>query len=153
MSQTGMTQDDYAFSKMTQYNLVAGCFQSDKLMKFSADLVRHEDFSMPICQIIWEALYLFWRDYGCRPSEPDLSMTIFDIMNDNTGKYKSMVTPEEREGLANLLHMVYTQPPINVENMMSKLPECVNRSRMERIEPGNTTGRLMRGRSIASRGM
>lgn len=146
MSQDDTIPDDFSLNKMFQYSLVQGCYQSDKLMAYTAEHMTLEDLSMPICQVIWEALLSYWQDFGRRASEQELFLIIRDIVTGNTDRYQSMVTPEEREGLAELLNMVTRGQPVNDDFLLSHLPRALRQSRMSRIvedyDPMNPSGTI-----------
>lgn len=133
MSQQGMTREDFSFSKLYQFELVAACYQSDKIMAYTSEHLRLEDFSMPTCQVVWEALDTYWKAQGKRPTEPEVSLLIRDIVSDEVGKYKSSITDEELEGLASLLEMVFTHAPVNDEFMLGRLPDVLKKARVKRI--------------------
>lgn len=95
------------FDKNFQFQLLRHLRFSEELLDRASKILDLADFDLPICQILWEALFTYWTTYHELPTNDTLERMILKINDNHHGEFRSLLVPEERAGLANLMAFVH----------------------------------------------
>jgi len=121
------------YDKGFQQQLLAHLFHCPKLMQDASQVLRPDDFGVPVIRLVYEALRDDLLVYKELPSIPALENTIIRVINNNEGKYTSAVSPEEYEFIPPLLAYLQNPGPLSEVRFRAELPKYIKWIRSARV--------------------
>ena len=122
-----------AYNKAFQQMLVVHLCKCAELLRLASDKVTIQDFELGICQVVWEAVQDYWRTYNVVPGSDTLSVHVLKVMKNADGIYKSYVTPEEWEALAELMGLISSSTDLNPEYYLAEIPKYLKYVRASKM--------------------
>lgn len=121
------------YNKTFQCQLLAHLVRDPSLLKMALENLLVTDFELAICQVVWEAAADYYRTFKGVPDMNILQLQVMKVVQNADNKFKSYITPEEMEGLADLLVLVANTSTLNSEYFKVELPKYIKWVRTSKI--------------------
>lgn len=139
------------YNKTFQCQLLIHLVRDLELLKLATGTLQVTDFELDTCKVIWEAAADYYQEFRKTPDMSILQLQVMKVVQNADNKFKSYVTPEEMEALADLLGMISSTPSLNSDYFKAELPKYIKWIRTSKIvgdyssniKAGADPGRMM----------
>jgi hypothetical protein len=121
------------YNKAFQTELLLHLLNSEDLLRAACPKLQLSDFELGTFQVVWEALSLYFEKYRAIPTPGLFQLEVARVVNNADGGFKSFISPEEIEGLCELMaYISKADPKLNTEYFKAELPKYVKWVRSHR---------------------
>ena len=124
--------DALAFTKDFQVNLLIHLVRDQKFYKSVAGRIRIDDFGLPACQLVFEALESYYRQFGSHPKFDTLVTHVQWMLANVDGNTKALIPSELYESLGRVLSMASQSTATDAEYYQAKLTEYLTMVRVSK---------------------
>jgi replicative DNA helicase len=104
---------DYAVGKDMQIRLIVNMVHNLDLIQYARNVMKLDDFDLPACRAVFEALTDYVEKYAKLPAYDVLMREVQIVVTNARGLSKTVLAPEEYESLGTLMQMVVQHGPLD----------------------------------------
>lgn len=123
---------DYAVGKDMQIRLIVNMVYDLGLAQYARAVMKLDDFDLPVCRAVYEALTGYIETYSKLPSIDVLSREILLVVNNTRGTSKTILAPEEYDSLGQIMQMIVQHGPLDPEYYRHEIIDFVKHVRVKK---------------------
>lgn len=109
------------FNRDFQIRLLRHLYWDETFYREKGHLMSHEDFELPACKVIFEALQRYVRQCGRRPIFESLEAMVVSVINNYDGSTPFVVSQNDNEAIFQVLQGLTIQAPLDTDFYRSKI--------------------------------
>lgn len=123
---------DYAVGKDMQIRIIVNMAHNLSLLQYAQTVMKLDDFDLPACRAVFEALTDYSVKYGKLPSLDVLAREVSLVSSNHRGTSKTVLAPEEYESLAQLMMMIAQPGTLDPEYYRHEIIDYIKHVRVKR---------------------
>ena len=127
------TFGEFAYMKEFQISLITHLCQDEEFFRYAHSMLRLQDFDLPACRIIFEALVGYYKKYETKPPESTLTAEVLRLVQNVGGYAQTILLPEEYESLTFVLERAIRPAQLDVPYTKDRLKEYIEFVRVSQI--------------------
>ena len=102
--------------------------------------MNYEDFELPACRVVFEALSRYYKDYNRAPVFESLNMIVSLIISNSDGRAETVVSVSDYDSIFQVLQALMQSDQLDTDYFRSKIGAYLKTVRVKKIIADTTTG-------------